>query len=91
VSRGTAPLIHNFGTRWRSLVDFKPQLLHLSKTTPAPTERKVGWAPESVWMFWRSEKSLPLPELKSWTIQPIACHYTDYTTPAPIDVPQANK
>ena len=52
VSRRMVPLLI-FGTRRRSVVDFELQQLYASKITPVPIEWKVGWAPESGWMFWR--------------------------------------
>jgi hypothetical protein len=38
-NRGIDPLIPNFGTRWNSVVKFRPlQLYPLKKKTPVPTE-----------------------------------------------------
>ena len=48
--------IHNAGyrgTRCRWVVIFTPQEKHT-----VPTEQEAGWAPQPVWPFWKSEKSL---------------------------------
>jgi len=35
-------------------------LPHPNERVPVITEQEVEWAPEAVWMFWRTEKS-PAP------------------------------
>jgi hypothetical protein len=47
--KGIAPLILNFGTRWRLIVNFMPRLLYPREKTAVPIEEEVGWAPELVW------------------------------------------
>jgi hypothetical protein len=32
--------------------------------TPVPTQQETGWGPYPVWMLWRGEKSLFLPEIE---------------------------
>jgi hypothetical protein len=47
-SRGTAPLILNFGIRWRGVVNFTPWPLYPQERTPVSIEQEAEWAPESV-------------------------------------------
>jgi hypothetical protein len=51
------------------------------KEPPVPIGQEAGWAPELVWMTWRSENSCPHWDLNSdpLVIQPVASHYTDCT------------
>ena len=34
-----------------------------------PVTKQTGWAPESVWAFWRKEKSLSLPHIQTPDLQ----------------------
>ena len=53
--RRTAPLILTLGTRERSVVKCTPR-----GNNPRPTEQEAGWASESVWTYWKGDKS-PAP------------------------------
>jgi hypothetical protein len=48
-----APLIPNLGNRWRQVIYFMPR----ANLPPVPIEQD-GWAPQSVWRFWRGEKRI---------------------------------
>jgi hypothetical protein len=47
--------VTNRGTGWRRVVSFTPRPLYPREHDPSVVE--AGWAPEPVWMLWRSEKS----------------------------------
>jgi hypothetical protein len=53
------------------------------RKNPAPFKQEGGWAPDLVWMFWRTEKSRHYWDLdpKSSSLQP--SHYGDYNIVAP--------
>jgi hypothetical protein len=70
------PLILNLCARWRWVVNLKPRALYHEKEHRY-TQQKTGWFPETVWVFWTSEKYFPLTGLEPWTIQP-----GDYATQA---------
>ena len=44
---------------------------------PVPIVQKAGWAPGQSGQV---QKISPPPGFDPWTIQPIATHYTNYTT-----------
>jgi hypothetical protein len=46
--RCITPLILNFGTKWRQVVNITPQSLHPQERTPVPTVAKTGWDPDAV-------------------------------------------
>jgi hypothetical protein len=48
--------------------------------SPVPIGWEAGWAPEPVWMTWRSEKSWPYRDSNSdpLVLQPVPSYYTDY-------------
>jgi len=77
-SSGVTPFILNLGTRWRQVASFMHWQLYLQVRTPVPTEyqKQFGW-------YWITENLSSLLELKPWTIQPVASHYTDYIIPTP--------
>ena len=54
----TAPLILNLGTRWWSVVNIAIRSLYPQQIRPVPIEWAVGWAPEPIWTFRRTGKSL---------------------------------
>ena len=39
-------------------MNFSPPLLYPQERTPVPTEQEADWAPEPIWPFCRTEKSL---------------------------------
>ena len=43
-------------------ISFTLQLLPSGGGPSVPIEKKAGWAPKLVWMFWRRDTFLPLPE-----------------------------
>jgi hypothetical protein len=56
---GTEVQLHAFltlGLHWRRVVNTTPQLLYPLKITLVHTGQEAMWAPQPVWMFWRSEK-----------------------------------
>lgn len=44
------------------VISFTVQLLPSGRGPSVPIEKKAGWAPKLVWMFWRRDTFLPLPE-----------------------------
>jgi len=62
-SRGTAPLIINLGARWMRVVNTTFRPLYPRERNSVLTKQEDGRAPETVWTFWRKEKS-PLPEFE---------------------------
>jgi len=56
--REITPLILNRGTTRRWKVNFRPRPLY-------PRELEAEWAPEPVWMFWKTEKSLALTAIRT--------------------------
>lgn len=46
-------------------VNFTPRPLYPRKRNQVPTEQDTGCAPETVWAFWRREKSLDLAGIRS--------------------------
>jgi hypothetical protein len=48
----TAPIILTLGIRQRSVVKCTPR-----GNNPGPTEQEANWASESVWTFWKGDKS----------------------------------
>jgi hypothetical protein len=59
-----------------------PTDLPSGKKPPVPTGQEAGWAPGSVWMLCRREKSCTAGNLTR-NVQPVAGHYTDSTIPTP--------
>ena len=71
------PLILNVDTMWSSVISFRLRQLYLRGRTPVPVEYySTGWAPASVWSFWRGEISaaataiLALFLCRSWRFAP---------------------
>ena len=56
--RGKVLLIPRLGTAWRWVVSFTPRPLRPRERTTVHTEKRAGWAPETVWTFGRREKVL---------------------------------
>jgi len=52
---------------------FTPQ-----KETQYSLSRRLGETPRQVWICM---ENLDTPQLKSQTVEPVACHYTDYAIP----------
>jgi hypothetical protein len=47
---------------------------HISgERAPASIEKRVGWAPESVWVLWRREDLLSLPEIQTLFLSHLVC------------------
>jgi len=68
--RGISPLILDLGARWRWLVSMKLRPFISGKKPWCPVNRKkVMWAPETVWIFWRKETPLSLPGFEVRTVQ----------------------
>lgn len=44
------------------VVSFTAQLLPSGRGPSVPIEKKAGWVPKLVWMFWRRDTFLPLLE-----------------------------
>jgi hypothetical protein len=42
-----------------------PDVLHVGKVAPVPSEKKDQWAPELVWMLGKREKSLALATISN--------------------------
>jgi len=58
-SRGKAPAILNLGVKQVWVVSIMPwPLYHRGMRLHYLFKRVNGWAPDSVWIFWRTEKSL---------------------------------
>jgi len=69
-SRGIAPLILTLGTRWSGQLHAPADWTE--GKTPVSTEWDLGWAPEPVWAFWRTEIFLPLSGREPRIVQPVA-------------------
>jgi len=63
--RNITPLILYLDTRYRQIINSRPQLLYPLEGTLVPIKQKVQW------MF-RSENVLPLSRLKPQIVQPTA-------------------
>jgi hypothetical protein len=50
-----AAFVPNLGTRSKWMVKLTPWSLY----PYLPIEQKAGWAPESVWAFWKKDKAIP--------------------------------
>jgi hypothetical protein len=48
-----------------------------------PLNKKLGGSQNQFGWYWVKGNLLNLLELKHWTIQPVASHYTDYIIPTP--------
>jgi hypothetical protein len=51
--------------------------------THRPLNRRLGDSQNQFGWYWTTENVSTLLELKPWTIQPVASHYTDYIIPTP--------
>jgi hypothetical protein len=63
--RGIAPLILNFDTRWRWVVNFMSWEIYPLESTQVLTEWDDDWFPELVCLFWE-KFLLPLSQLPLW-------------------------
>ena len=79
---GIAPLILNFGTRWRWMVKTTASVPR--ERTQVPMEYKAGWAPEVAWKLWRGEKYFSFPSSNTGLPSPYSGPYTHHA----IQVPQ---
>ena len=57
-SKVTAPLILNPGSKLWSVVNITLPSLYTQQRSSVPTEWAAGWAPEPIWTFRRTGKSL---------------------------------
>jgi len=71
-SRVTYPFILNLGTKWKSVVTFTPRPGYSWQENPVPIEREPGCVSESVWTFWRSERTLASIRFEARSAQPVA-------------------
>jgi len=55
---GISPLVLNFGTKWRYVVNIPARPLEPQEIPPVPT----GWAPEPVWRVRAEKNYFTLPE-----------------------------
>jgi hypothetical protein len=78
-SRGIAPLILNFDTRWRWSTS-RPDRFTPRMELQYPLNRRLGGPHGRSGRFWRRENLLSLPEFE---VQPVASRYTDWVIPAP--------
>jgi hypothetical protein len=76
-SRGIALHFLDHGTRRGWGVSITPQLLFTPAKDPVPIVQQAGWAPGPVWT---AVENLAPPGFDPQTVQPVASHYTDYTT-----------
>ena len=65
-----------------------PSTLHTVKQPLIPTEQENGWAPESVWTFWRRQKSLAFAGNQT-TNRPTYSSVTITTTLSQHPIPQS--
>ena len=56
--RDIDPFILNLTSRCGWVVSFLPWPLYPWQRTPVPIKQEDGWTPESVWAFYRKEKSI---------------------------------
>ena len=73
-SKGTAPIIHNFGARYRSVISLTlwPHYLLGKQPLQNPLNRRLD-GPQSLPGCFGTEKNLlPVPRLESQTVQPVA-------------------
>ena len=80
---GIMLLILSLGKRWV----LSDQLHGLTALYPGtavlvPTEYKVGWVPQPVWMFWIRNNSTA-PAVTQTTIPQMSSHNTNYAITAP--------
>jgi len=62
-----APYITNLRTRRTDMVSLMPQSLDSQQNIfTRTTEQEAVWAPELVWMGWRTEESFGLPRNQMW-------------------------
>lgn len=77
-SRGTATLILNLGTRWRSMLAWCPGHFTSGKRTLAPIKQQAECAPQPVHTSCRTE--IPLPPARIQTLDHPARNITILTT-----------
>jgi len=58
-SGGIAPLLLNLDTRWTLVAT------PLEEEPLVPTALETGWAPQTVWTFWRTKVSCPCRGMNS--------------------------
>ena len=76
-SRRIALLFHDHGTRRGWGVSVTPRPLFTPGKDPVPIVQEAGWAPGPVWT---GAENLAPTGIPSWTVQPVASHYTDWAT-----------
>ena len=78
---GITLLIPNLSTRWTSVVNFVPQLLHPRKELQYPLNRRLSGFQSKPGHFRAGKSLMPVWGFETPTVQPIAS-YTGYTIPA---------
>ena len=71
---GIAPLVHNLGTRRRTVIGFATRLLYPCKKKPpppVPNKQMLGGPPNQCGSF-KEKNLLPILETKPQTVQPTA-------------------
>jgi hypothetical protein len=82
--RRIAPLILNFGTRCKQLVNFLPSWIYTLEIIPSPPPKVRLVAPRSrSKSFKKDKKPSLLPEFESRTVHPAASRYIHYSSPVP--------
>jgi hypothetical protein len=79
-SEVTAPLLPNFTTRWRWVVNFTPWPLFSRKELRYRLNWRLGRPLSRSGVFWRREHSLPLLGFEPWTVQLVDSRYADWDT-----------
>jgi hypothetical protein len=69
--RSIMPFILNLSTRWMWVVKFTQRPVYHGERTLISIDYEVWWTSETVWMIWRREQLLLLPEVETRIVQTI--------------------